>query len=188
LSRKNCVRKEYWVMPWALKGQCHEIFDLWFFSSNNLIWAPDSRVKAFSNIASDSRNYSKKSLTTQRFNHTAVLIWHRWGGVPRIREALAAFQAICKKSLIRVSGAWWKLFDEKNRRSKISWHCPFKYEPLTWLKFLDHLSKSYEFLQRSCLLYNRSFVLSPHYRQYVASRNDFFCTFLNVFLWGASRK
>jgi hypothetical protein len=24
-----------------LKGQCHEIFDLWFFSSNNPIWAPD---------------------------------------------------------------------------------------------------------------------------------------------------
>jgi hypothetical protein len=30
-----------------LKGPCHEIFDLWFFSSNNSIWAPDTRVKAF---------------------------------------------------------------------------------------------------------------------------------------------
>jgi hypothetical protein len=25
-----------------LKGQCHEIFDLWFFSSNNPFRAPDS--------------------------------------------------------------------------------------------------------------------------------------------------
>jgi hypothetical protein len=39
------------------KAQCHEIFDLWFFSSNSPIWAPDSRVKAFSNMASNSRSY-----------------------------------------------------------------------------------------------------------------------------------
>jgi hypothetical protein len=25
----------------SLKGQCHEIFGLWFFSSNNPTWAPD---------------------------------------------------------------------------------------------------------------------------------------------------
>jgi hypothetical protein len=31
----------------SLKGPCHEIFDLWFFSSNNPISAHDSRVKAF---------------------------------------------------------------------------------------------------------------------------------------------
>jgi hypothetical protein len=31
----------------ALKGQCHEIFDLWFFSSNNFPEAPDTPVKAF---------------------------------------------------------------------------------------------------------------------------------------------
>jgi hypothetical protein len=38
--------------PHDLKGPCHDIFDLWLFSSNNPIWAPDSRVKAFSNMAS----------------------------------------------------------------------------------------------------------------------------------------
>jgi hypothetical protein len=40
-----------------VKGPCHEIFDLWFFSSNNPIWAPDSQVKAFSSTgkASNSR-------------------------------------------------------------------------------------------------------------------------------------
>jgi hypothetical protein len=31
-----------------------------------------------------------------------------------------------KKTLDREPGAQFVLFDEKNRRSKISWHCPFK--------------------------------------------------------------
>jgi hypothetical protein len=30
-----------------LKGPCHEIFALRFSSSNNSIWAPDTRIKAF---------------------------------------------------------------------------------------------------------------------------------------------
>jgi hypothetical protein len=46
-----------------LKGQCQEIFDLWFFSSNSPIWAPDSRVKAFLHMASNSRSYSKSRCT-----------------------------------------------------------------------------------------------------------------------------
>jgi hypothetical protein len=32
------------------KGPWHEIFDLWFFSSNNFPWAPDAQVKAFLNM------------------------------------------------------------------------------------------------------------------------------------------
>ncbi len=28
------------------------------------------------------------------------------------------------------SGAWGKLIDEKNQKRKISWHCPFKLNPL----------------------------------------------------------
>jgi hypothetical protein len=39
-----------------------EIFDLWFFSSNNTIWAPDSRVQAFSNMASNWRSYQQSRL------------------------------------------------------------------------------------------------------------------------------
>jgi hypothetical protein len=34
-----------------LKRHFHEIFDLWFFSSNIFIRTPDSQVKAFSNLA-----------------------------------------------------------------------------------------------------------------------------------------
>jgi hypothetical protein len=43
-----------------IKGTCHEIFDLWFFSSINSILAPDTRVKAFLHMAS---HWSAVSLT-----------------------------------------------------------------------------------------------------------------------------
>jgi hypothetical protein len=42
-----------------LKEPCHEIFDHWFFSSNNSIWAPDTRVKTFLHMAL----YSRRCLT-----------------------------------------------------------------------------------------------------------------------------
>jgi hypothetical protein len=40
---------------------------------------------------------------------------------------LGEFEADFKKDLARESGAQGVFFDEKNRRSKISWHCPFKH-------------------------------------------------------------
>jgi hypothetical protein len=46
-----------------LKVPCHEIFDLWFFSSNNSIWAPDTRVKAFLHMASYLQRYSTMKST-----------------------------------------------------------------------------------------------------------------------------
>jgi hypothetical protein len=30
------------------------------------------------------------------------------------------------------SGAWGKLIHEKNQKSKISWHCPFKENKRIW--------------------------------------------------------
>jgi hypothetical protein len=51
------------VSAFYLKGPCHEIFDLRFFSSNNSIWAPDPRVKAFLHMASYSRRYSTRKST-----------------------------------------------------------------------------------------------------------------------------
>jgi hypothetical protein len=45
----------------VLKGQCHEIFDPRFFSSNNTPWAPDSRAKAYLNSASNSPRYDRFS-------------------------------------------------------------------------------------------------------------------------------
>jgi hypothetical protein len=44
-----------------------------FFSSNNPIWAPDSQVKAFSNVASNSRRYRiRQSLLDSGVDDTAV--------------------------------------------------------------------------------------------------------------------
>jgi hypothetical protein len=49
-GRKSCIRV-------ALKGQCHEIFDPRFFSSNNLTMDPDSRADAVLHKASYSPRY-----------------------------------------------------------------------------------------------------------------------------------
>jgi hypothetical protein len=45
------------IIALALMGQCHEIFDPWFFSSNNTPLAPDSWAKAFLNSALNSPRY-----------------------------------------------------------------------------------------------------------------------------------
>jgi hypothetical protein len=41
------------------------------------------------------------------------------------RSYLGEFEAEFKKALARESGAQGVLFDEKNKRPKILWHCPF---------------------------------------------------------------
>jgi hypothetical protein len=43
---------------------------------------------------------------------------------------LREFSKKFETALIVYSGAWGKLIHEKNRKSKISWYCPFK--RLTW--------------------------------------------------------
>jgi hypothetical protein len=53
-----CYRITFYLL---LKGQCHEIFDLRFFTSNNTPWAPDSRTKAFFNSASNLPRYDRFS-------------------------------------------------------------------------------------------------------------------------------
>jgi hypothetical protein len=45
----------------CLKVHLHEIFDLWFFSSKEPTWSPDSYPKFVSNIMSNSPRYSKYS-------------------------------------------------------------------------------------------------------------------------------
>jgi hypothetical protein len=42
-----------------------------------------------------------------------------------VRSYLGEFEAEFKKPLARESGAQGVLFDEKNRESKISWHCHY---------------------------------------------------------------
>jgi hypothetical protein len=62
------------ILSKLFKGPCHEIYDLWFFSSNNSIWALDKRVKAFLHMASYSRRYTTMKSTlfvVSSFNDTA---------------------------------------------------------------------------------------------------------------------
>jgi hypothetical protein len=102
----------------CLKEPCHEIFDLQFFSSNNSIWAPDPRVKAFLHMASYSLRYSTRKsifLVVNGVNDTADD-----KKFDLIVEYLREYKAICKKALTHGSRAQIELFDEKNRRSKIS--------------------------------------------------------------------
>jgi hypothetical protein len=40
-------------------------------------------------------------------------------------DFLGEFEAIFETALAHESGPYGGLFDEKNRGSKISWHCPF---------------------------------------------------------------
>jgi hypothetical protein len=91
-----------------LKGPCHEIFDLRFFSSNHSIWAPDPRAKAFLHMASNSRRYStKKSI----FWWSAVSMsplttggryqWHRWPVVGSVNDTVDQWSAVSKTQWFR---------------------------------------------------------------------------------------
>ncbi len=53
--------------------------------------------------------------------------WHRWQTLSW--EYLHEFSKKFETTLIVYSGAWGKLIHEKNQKSKISWHCPFKSFP-----------------------------------------------------------
>ena len=43
MMKKTGGRKSRWTVP--LKGQCHKIFDLYFFPLIKPIWAPDKQSK-----------------------------------------------------------------------------------------------------------------------------------------------
>ncbi len=49
---------------------------------------------------------------------------HRWCTLSR--EYLREFSKKFEMAVLVYSGAWGKLINEKNQKSKISWHCPFK--------------------------------------------------------------
>jgi hypothetical protein len=49
---------------------------------------------------------------------------------PVVHLELRIFTQIFEKALMEYSGAWEKLINLKNLMSKISWHCPFKFNIL----------------------------------------------------------
>ncbi len=57
--------------PPHLKGQCHEIFDFWFFSWISFPQAPEYTFRAVSNFFENLRRYSQLKV-----HHRCC--WHRW--------------------------------------------------------------------------------------------------------------
>ena len=55
----------------TLKGQCHEIFCFWFFSSISFPPAPEYPIRTVSNFFENSRRYSQLNI-----DHRCR--WHRW--------------------------------------------------------------------------------------------------------------
>ncbi len=60
-----------WYRDILLKGQCHEIFDLWFFSWISFPQAPECTITAISNFFENSRRYSRLKV-----HHRCR--WHWW--------------------------------------------------------------------------------------------------------------
>ncbi len=56
---------------WPLKGQCHEIFDFWFFSWISFFQAPEYTNRVVLNFFEHSRRYSQLKV-----HHRCR--WHRW--------------------------------------------------------------------------------------------------------------
>ncbi len=80
------------------KGQCHEIFDFWFFSRISFPQAPEYTIRVFSNFFENSRRYSQLKVChrCQRhrwqmqkiFNHKNFnyLVWTPVGSIFNIQK------------------------------------------------------------------------------------------------------
>ncbi len=75
--------------------------------------------------------------TTQRCSNKIIKIFEDFSHLPPVPktpmvhlelrcEYLREFSKKFETALMIYSGAWGKLIHEKNQKSKISWHCPFK--------------------------------------------------------------
>jgi hypothetical protein len=79
-------------------------------------------------IQDDSRQRSKlleilnDFSTREHMHNISKVIW--------ILYPLREFSKKFEMAVLVYSGAWGKLINEKNQKSKISWHCPFK--GLSW--------------------------------------------------------
>ncbi len=100
-----------------LKGQCHEIFDSGFFM-NQFPPSPEYPIRTVSNFFEKSRRYSQVQVH-HRYQR------HRWSTLSC--EYLREFSKKFETALMVFSGTWGKPIHEKNQKSKISWHCSFKY-------------------------------------------------------------
>jgi hypothetical protein len=115
----NCEKKS--------KGQCHAIFDLWFFSSNNPAWAPDARVKALLHMASNSRSYKTKSVPQQCQLHRWCLL-SGFSYANLVQNHIAQryhWNCWCRTSSVidTASAALAVLLTQLVPRQRCHWHC-----------------------------------------------------------------
>jgi hypothetical protein len=64
-------------------------------------------------------------------------------------EYLRKFSKKFETTLMVYSGAWGKLIYEKNQKSKISWHCPFKGTTMALTFFVMNYEHTVQYLYTS---------------------------------------
>ncbi len=97
----------------SLKGQCHEIFRFWFFSSISFPPAPEYSIRTVSKFFENSRRYSQLKV-----DHRCR--WHRWQmrkilnqknfnnlvGTP-LDSRVNTYIHFCLQVYFKVSAAWY---------------------------------------------------------------------------------
>ena len=116
MSKTSFIRWTKWLYVLAhLKGQCHEIFECWFFSSNSFAESPFHGVRYTAESPFRCVRYTAESLF-RGVSYTAEPTFcpiSLWIGKKLNRPRVP---------LRGPGGAYWW----KKQLSKISWHCPFK--------------------------------------------------------------
>jgi hypothetical protein len=111
------------TLVWSpLKGQCHEIFCFWFFSSISFLPAPEYPIRRYSQVKVHHRYQRHRSPAAKLPPVSTTPA----ANLPPVSTTPAANFATSFTSVVDTGGnfAWGKLIHEKTR--KISWRCPFK--------------------------------------------------------------
>ncbi len=104
----------------ALKRQCHEIFDFWFFSWISFPQAPGYTIRVVSNLFENSRRYSQLKVHHQcrwhRWQICHLCRWYQWCTLTckYLRKLTKKFETV----LMGYSGAGGKLIHEKKQKQK----------------------------------------------------------------------
>ncbi len=101
------------ILP-SLKGQCHEIFDFWFFSWTSFPQALEYTIRAVSNFSENSRRYSQLKVHHQCRWHTSKTggkiccqcRWYRWQICCGCRWYLRQFCRWCRWHQWQICHRW----------------------------------------------------------------------------------
>ncbi len=145
---KSRLSKAREFTKYSLKGQCHEIFCFRFFSWIVFPLAHENKSRVISNFFENSRRYLQVKVHHRYQQHrrqilppVPLVLLIPVAKLLAVSTILAAnlplrwcilnceyLRKVSKKSetaQMVYSGAWRKLIQENNLKSKISWHCPF---------------------------------------------------------------